>query len=141
MGAPAPLARGSVPAPAGAGPGWDARPQVSPRPAAHPRAPATQPGDRAGNPLADRWQRGACVVIARRRARRCATTAQGITKPRWTPCYHPGSTGASAGWLVTPSSPVAVGTGVVICPGGGFHFLMVDKEGTEVVGRQIPART
>ena len=31
-----------------------------------------------------------------------------------------------------PEPSVAVGTGVVVCPGGGFHFLMVDKEGTEV---------
>jgi acetyl esterase/lipase len=31
-----------------------------------------------------------------------------------------------------PEPSVAVGTGVVICPGGGFHFLMVDKEGADV---------
>jgi acetyl esterase/lipase len=31
-----------------------------------------------------------------------------------------------------PEPSVAVGTGIVVCPGGGFHFLMVDKEGTEV---------
>jgi len=27
---------------------------------------------------------------------------------------------------------IANGTGVVVCPGGAFHFLMVDKEGTKV---------
>ncbi|HEY3083666.1 MAG TPA: hypothetical protein VGM69_27550 [Chloroflexota bacterium] len=31
-----------------------------------------------------------------------------------------------------PEPSIAVGTGVVVCPGGAFHFLMVDKEGTEV---------
>jgi acetyl esterase/lipase len=34
---------------------------------------------------------------------------------------------------------IAVGTGVVVCPGGAFHFLMVDKEGTEVA-RWLTAR-
>jgi acetyl esterase/lipase len=31
-----------------------------------------------------------------------------------------------------PEPSVAIGTGIVVCPGGGFHFLMVDKEGSEV---------
>lgn len=31
-----------------------------------------------------------------------------------------------------PDPSIATGTGVVVCPGGGFHFLMVDKEGSEV---------
>ncbi len=31
-----------------------------------------------------------------------------------------------------PEPSVAVGAGIVVCPGGAFHFLMVDKEGTEV---------
>jgi acetyl esterase/lipase len=31
-----------------------------------------------------------------------------------------------------PEPSIATGTGIVVCPGGGFHFLMVDKEGTEV---------
>src|SRR4051812_41321638 len=31
-----------------------------------------------------------------------------------------------------PEPSLAIGTGVVSCPGGAFHFLMVDKEGTEV---------
>lgn len=31
-----------------------------------------------------------------------------------------------------PDPAVANGTGIVVCPGGAFHFLMVDKEGTEI---------
>ncbi|HKG26307.1 MAG TPA: hypothetical protein VKB09_11705 [Thermomicrobiales bacterium] len=31
-----------------------------------------------------------------------------------------------------PEPSIAVGTGVVVCPGGAFHFLMIDKEGTEI---------
>lgn len=31
-----------------------------------------------------------------------------------------------------PDPALATGTGVIVCPGGAFHFLMVDKEGTEV---------
>jgi acetyl esterase/lipase len=38
-----------------------------------------------------------------------------------------------------PEPSVAVGTGVIVCPGGGFHFLMIDKEGTEVA-RWLNAR-
>ena len=38
-----------------------------------------------------------------------------------------------------PEPSVAVGTGVVLCPGGGFHFLMVDLEGSEVA-RWLNAR-
>jgi acetyl esterase/lipase len=41
---------------------------------------------------------------------------------------------------VYPADPaIAVGTGVVVCPGGAFHFLMVDKEGTDVA-RWLNAR-
>jgi acetyl esterase/lipase len=38
-----------------------------------------------------------------------------------------------------PEPAVAVGTGLVVCPGGGFHFLMIDKEGTDVA-RWLNAR-
>lgn len=38
-----------------------------------------------------------------------------------------------------PEPSTAVGTGVVVCPGGAFHFLMVDKEGTQVA-RWLNAR-
>jgi acetyl esterase/lipase len=31
-----------------------------------------------------------------------------------------------------PEPSLAVGTAVIVCPGGAFHFLMVDKEGSEV---------
>src|SRR5271157_552770 len=31
-----------------------------------------------------------------------------------------------------PNPPVAKGTGIIVCPGGGFHFLSWDSEGTEV---------
>ena len=38
-----------------------------------------------------------------------------------------------------PDPSTATGTGMVVCPGGGFHFLMVDKEGTDVA-RWLNAR-
>lgn len=38
-----------------------------------------------------------------------------------------------------PAPERASGTGVVVCPGGAFHFLMVDKEGTEIA-RWLNAR-
>ena len=38
-----------------------------------------------------------------------------------------------------PDPSTATGTGVVVCPGGAFHYLMVDKEGTEVA-RWLNAR-
>lgn len=38
-----------------------------------------------------------------------------------------------------PDPATATGTGVIVCPGGAFHFLMVDKEGTEVA-RWLNAR-
>jgi acetyl esterase/lipase len=31
-----------------------------------------------------------------------------------------------------PDPAIATGTAVISCPGGAFHFLMIDKEGTEV---------
>src|SRR5262249_42811810 len=31
-----------------------------------------------------------------------------------------------------PEPSMAAGTGIVVCPGGGFHFLMIDKEGSHV---------
>src|SRR5437899_1048575 len=57
--------------------------------------------------------------------------------------------GRTAGWSANVSQPTltvfrpeaasAAGTGVIVCPGGAFHFLMVDKEGTEVA-RWLTAR-
>lgn len=38
-----------------------------------------------------------------------------------------------------PARERATGTGVIVCPGGAFHFLMIDKEGTEVA-RWLNAR-
>lgn len=38
-----------------------------------------------------------------------------------------------------PKPSLATGTGVIICPGGGFHVLMIDKEGTGVA-RWLNAR-
>ena len=38
-----------------------------------------------------------------------------------------------------PEPATATGAAVVVCPGGAFHFLMVDKEGTEVA-RWLNAR-
>ncbi len=33
-----------------------------------------------------------------------------------------------------PSPSAANGTAVIVCPGGGFHFLSIDMEGTDVAG-------
>ena len=38
-----------------------------------------------------------------------------------------------------PEPSLAVGTGMIVCPGGAFHFLMVDKEGSEIA-RWLNAR-
>jgi acetyl esterase/lipase len=38
-----------------------------------------------------------------------------------------------------PDPEMATGTGVIVCPGGAFHFLSIDKEGTEVA-RWLTAR-
>ncbi len=38
-----------------------------------------------------------------------------------------------------PDPAIATGAGVIVCPGGAFHFLMVDKEGTDVA-RWLTAR-
>ena len=38
-----------------------------------------------------------------------------------------------------PSAPVATGAAVIVCPGGAFHFLSIDMEGTDVA-RWLNAR-
>jgi acetyl esterase/lipase len=38
-----------------------------------------------------------------------------------------------------PDPAVANGTGVIVCPGGGFQFLVIDKEGTDIA-RWLNAR-
>src|SRR5918995_802395 len=38
-----------------------------------------------------------------------------------------------------PDPATATGAGVIVCPGGAFHFLSIDKEGTEVA-RWLTAR-
>ena len=38
-----------------------------------------------------------------------------------------------------PDPANATGAGVIVCPGGAFHFLSIDKEGTEVA-RWLTAR-
>lgn len=35
-------------------------------------------------------------------------------------------------FLPDPAIANGHGTGIIVCPGGAFHFLMVDKEGTEI---------
>jgi hypothetical protein len=32
----------------------------------------------------------------------------------------------------------ATATGIILCPGGAYRFLMVDKEGTDVAHRVFP---
>ena len=41
--------------------------------------------------------------------------------------------------VFVPDASLAVGTGVIVCPGGAFHWLSFDKEGTEVA-RWLNAR-
>ncbi len=55
-----------------------------------------------------------------------------LGRPRWedSPLVRNVSEPVLIPFLPEPS--IAMRTGVVVCPGGGFHFLMIDKEGTDV---------
>ena len=55
-----------------------------------------------------------------------------LGRPRWenSPLVRNVSEPVLIPFLPEPS--MAAGTGIVVCPGGGFHFLMIDKEGSQV---------
>ncbi|MFN8591777.1 MAG: alpha/beta hydrolase [Thermomicrobiales bacterium] len=54
-----------------------------------------------------------------------------LERPRWENSRLVRNVSAPTLTVYLPDRAIAVGTGIVICPGGAFHFLMVDKEGTE----------
>lgn len=55
-----------------------------------------------------------------------------LERPRWENSRLVRNVSQPTLTVFLPEPALAVGTGVVVCPGGAFHFLMVDKEGTEV---------
>jgi acetyl esterase/lipase len=55
-----------------------------------------------------------------------------LERPRWENSRMVRNVSQPTLTVSLPDPEIAVGTGVVLCPGGAFHFLMVDKEGTEV---------
>ncbi len=62
-----------------------------------------------------------------------------LERPRWEASRLVRNVTEPTLTVCLPDASIAVGTGVVICPGGGFHFLMIDKEGTQVA-RWLNAR-
>ena len=62
-----------------------------------------------------------------------------LERPRWENSRLVRNVSRPTLTVFLPESSLANGTGVVVCPGGAFHFLMVDKEGTEVA-RWLNAR-
>src|SRR5436190_7198409 len=55
-----------------------------------------------------------------------------LERPRWENSRLVRNVSQPTLMVYLPDPALATGTGVIICPGGGFHILMVDKEGTEV---------
>lgn len=55
-----------------------------------------------------------------------------LERPRWENSRLVRNVSQPTLTVFLPDQEVANGTGIVVCPGGAFHFLMVDKEGTEV---------
>jgi acetyl esterase/lipase len=55
-----------------------------------------------------------------------------LERPRWENSRLVRNVSQPTLTVFLPEPSVATGTGVIVCPGGGFHFLMVDKEGSEV---------
>jgi acetyl esterase/lipase len=62
-----------------------------------------------------------------------------LERPRWENSRLVRNVSRPTLTVFRPEPAGAVGTGVIVCPGGAFHFLMVDKEGTEVA-RWLTAR-
>jgi acetyl esterase/lipase len=55
-----------------------------------------------------------------------------LERPRWESSRLVRNVTEPTLTVFLPEASVAIGTGVVVCPGGAWHFLMLDKEGTEV---------
>lgn len=55
-----------------------------------------------------------------------------LERPRWENSRLARNVSQPTLTVFLPDPAMATGTGVVVCPGGAFHFLMMDKEGTEV---------
>ena len=55
-----------------------------------------------------------------------------LERPRWENSRLVRNVSQPTLTVFLPEPEVANGTGIVVCPGGAFHFLMVDKEGTEI---------
>ena len=55
-----------------------------------------------------------------------------LERPRWENSRLVRNVSRPTLTVFPPDPAVANGAGIVVCPGGAFHFLMVDKEGTEV---------
>ena len=70
---------------------------------------------------------------------RWADTGPELERPRWENSRLVRNVSQPTLTPFLPDASTATGTGVIVCPGGGFHFLMVDKEGTEVA-RWLNAR-
>jgi len=62
-----------------------------------------------------------------------------LERPRWENSRLVRNVSQPTLTVFRPEAASAAGTGVIVCPGGAFHFLMVDKEGTEVA-RWLTAR-
>ena len=55
-----------------------------------------------------------------------------LERPRWENSRLARNVSEPTLTVFLPDPEVANGTGIIVCPGGAFHFLMVDKEGTEI---------
>lgn len=55
-----------------------------------------------------------------------------LERPRWEDSRLVRNVSRPTLTAFLPEPAVATGAGVIVCPGGAFHFLMVDKEGSEV---------
>ncbi len=62
-----------------------------------------------------------------------------LERPRWENSRLVRNVSKPTLTVYLPDPEIAIGTGVISCPGGAFHFLMIDKEGTEVA-RWLNAR-
>jgi acetyl esterase/lipase len=61
-----------------------------------------------------------------------ASVGPELERPRWENSRLVRNVTEPTLTVFLPEASVALGTGVVVCPGGAWHFLMIDKEGTEV---------
>jgi acetyl esterase/lipase len=62
-----------------------------------------------------------------------------LDRPRWENSRLVRNVSQPTLTVYRPGPATTIGTGIIVCPGGAFHFLMVDKEGTDVA-RWLNAR-